>query len=170
MRIAVYPGSFDPITYGHLDVIKRAIGLFDHLVVVVGDNVRKAHALFSVEERVEMIRETTTSWADRVTVEKLEGLLVDKVHATGAQTIIRGLRAATDFDYEFEMVLANRMLDPSFESVFLMPNSQYMYLSSSIVKEVVSLGGDAGPFVPPFVERKLRERLGQRNRKMSNEQ
>ena len=160
MRIAIYPGSFDPITYGHLDVIERALALFDRLAVVVGDNVRKSHALFSIGERVEMIQATTAAWADRVTVERLEGLLVDKVHTIGAQTIIRGLRAATDFDYEFEMVLANRTLDPSFESVFLMPNSQYMYLSSSIVKEVVSLGGDASPFVPPSVEEKLREKLG----------
>ena len=106
-----------------------------------------------------MIRETTQAWKDRVTVEKMEGLLVNKVHETGAQTIVRGLRAATDFDYEFELVLANRTLDPSFESVFLMPNSQYIYLSSSIVKEVVGLGGDASPFVPRFVAQKLREKL-----------
>ena len=159
MKTAIYPGSFDPITYGHLDIIERAVALFDHLIVVIGDNLRKSHPLFSVEERMEMIRETTQTWKDRVTVEKLDGLLVNKVHATGAQTIVRGLRAATDFDYEFELVLANRTLDPSFESVFLMPNSQYIYLSSSIVKEVVGLGGDASPFVPRFVAQKLREKL-----------
>jgi len=159
LKTAIYPGSFDPITFGHLDIIERAVALFDRLIVVIGDNLRKTHPLFSVEERMEMIRETTQAWKDLVTVEKLDGLLVNKVQATGAQTIVRGLRAATDFDYEFEMVLANRRLDPSFESVFLMPNSQYIYLSSSIVKEVVGLGGDASAFVPPFVARKLREKF-----------
>ncbi|MFH1009318.1 MAG: pantetheine-phosphate adenylyltransferase [Candidatus Latescibacterota bacterium] len=159
MKTAIYPGSFDPITYGHLNIIERAVALFDRLIVVIGDNFRKSHPLFSVEERMVMIRETTRAWEDQVSVERLEGLLVNKVRETGAQTIVRGLRAATDFDYEFEMVLANRQLDPSFESVFLMPNSQYIYLSSSIVKEVVGLGGDASPFVPPFVAEKLRVKL-----------
>ncbi|RKY57351.1 MAG: pantetheine-phosphate adenylyltransferase [Candidatus Latescibacterota bacterium] len=158
MRLALYPGTFDPITYGHLDIVQRALKLFDRLIVAVADSPRKQR-LFSLEERLQMVREAVKGW-DRVSVEVLEGLLVDKVRQTGACAVVRGLRAVMDFEYEFEMALTNRTLNPELETVFLMTSVEYIYLRSSLVKEVAALGGDVSRFVPPFVERKLREKLG----------
>ncbi|RKY61654.1 MAG: pantetheine-phosphate adenylyltransferase [Candidatus Latescibacterota bacterium] len=158
MRLALYPGTFDPITYGHLDIVQRALKLFDRLIVAVADSPWKQR-LFSLEERLEMVREAVKGW-DRVSVEVLEGLLVDKVRRTGACAVVRGLRAVMDFEYEFEMALTNRTLNPELETVFLMTSMEYIYLRSSLVKEVAALGGDVSRFVPPFVERKLREKLG----------
>ncbi|RKY59869.1 MAG: pantetheine-phosphate adenylyltransferase [Candidatus Latescibacterota bacterium] len=158
MRLALYPGTFDPITYGHLDIVHRALKLFDRLIVVVAENPQKK-SLFSLEERLEMVREAVRG-LDRVSVDKLEGLLADKVSRTGACAVVRGLRAVTDFEYEFEMALTNRTLNPEIETVFLMTSMEYIYLRSSLVKEVASLGGDVSHFVPPFVERKLKEKLG----------
>jgi len=156
--LALYPGTFDPITYGHLDIVQRALKLFDRLIVAVADSPRKQR-LFSLEERLQMVREAVKGW-DRVSVEVLEGLLVDKVRQTGACAVVRGLRAVMDFEYEFEMALTNRTLNPELETVFLMTSVEYIYLRSSLVKEVAALGGDVSRFVPPFVERKLREKLG----------
>ena len=158
MRIGLYPGTFDPITYGHLDIVQRALKLFDRLIVVVAENPKK-RSLFSLEERLEMVREAVRG-IDGVSVDKLEGLLVDEVRRTGACAVVRGLRAVTDFEYEFEMALTNRTLNPEIETVFLMTSMEYIYLRSSLVKEVASLGGDVRHFVPPFVEAKLREKLG----------
>ncbi|HID10358.1 MAG TPA: pantetheine-phosphate adenylyltransferase [Candidatus Latescibacteria bacterium] len=158
MRLALYPGTFDPITYGHLDIVQRALKLFDRLIVAVADSPWKQR-LFSLEERLEMVREVVKGW-DRVSVEVLEGLLVDKVRRTGACAVVRGLRAVMDFEYEFEMALTNRTLNPELETVFLMTSMEYIYLRSSLVKEVAALGGDVSCFVPPFVERKLQEKLG----------
>ncbi len=162
MKAALYPGTFDPITYGHLDIIERAISIFDRLLVLVVSNPNKSF-LFSVEERVDMVRRTIACW-DRVSVEAFDGLLVDEARSRNIHTIIRGLRAVTDFEYEFQMALTNRSLDPHFESVFLMPSNEYSYLSSTLVKEVARLGGDVSKFVPPYVEKKLKQVYANRGR------
>lgn len=162
MNVALFPGSFDPITYGHIDIIKRAIRIFDRIIVAVGDNVRKRY-LFSVEERMQMVRETIKPWQEVVQVERLEGLVVDKARELKVDVVIRALRAVTDFQFEFEMALTNRALDPEFETVFFMPSREYTYLSSSVAKEVASFGGDVSQFVPPHVERRLQEKLNNRN-------
>jgi pantetheine-phosphate adenylyltransferase len=156
-RIAIYPGSFDPVTNGHIDVIKRAIQLFDRVIVAVIENPSKK-ALFSVDERMEMLRAITKGLSG-VVVSHFDGLLVDYVKKKGASIIIRGLRAMSDFEYEFQMALTNRKLAPDIETVFLMPAEAYTYLSSSIVKEVVSLNGRVGGLVPRQVEARLRRKL-----------
>lgn len=158
MNVALFPGSFDPITYGHIDIIQRAIRIFDRIIVAVGDNIRKQY-LFSVEERMQMVREVTEPWQEVIQVERLEGLVVDKARELKVDVTIRALRAVTDFQFEFEMALTNRTLDPGFETVFFMPSREYTYLSSSVAKEVAGFGGDVSQFVPPSVERRLRERL-----------
>lgn len=158
MNVALFPGSFDPITYGHVDIIKRAIRIFDRIIVAVGDNVRKQY-LFSVQERMQMVREAIEPWQEVVRVERLEGLVVDKARKLKVDVVIRALRAVTDFQFEFEMALTNRILDPEFETVFFMPSREYTYLSSSMAKEIAGFGGDVSPFVPPGVERRLREKL-----------
>lgn len=157
VRAALYPGTFDPITYGHLDIIERAIKLFDRLVVAVGFNLKK-EPLFSLEERIAMIHEATSLWS-QVEVDCFGGLLVDYARTKRIHTVVRGLRAVTDFEFEFQMALTNRSLDPEFESVFLMTSNEHTYLSSTLVREVASFGGDVSRFVPPHVERKLKERL-----------
>ncbi|UCE18240.1 MAG: pantetheine-phosphate adenylyltransferase [Gemmatimonadota bacterium] len=159
MQTALYPGTFDPMTHGHLDIMERALRLFDSLIVAVAVNPYK-HPLFTVEERVEMIQEETESW-ERIRVEPFDGLLIEYAHNMGAQSIIRGLRAVSDFEYEFQMALTNRSLDSSIETVFLMPSEQYTYLNSTIVKEIAHLGGNVSQFVPKGVERRLREKLPQ---------
>ncbi|HID95690.1 MAG TPA: pantetheine-phosphate adenylyltransferase [Candidatus Latescibacteria bacterium] len=157
LRKALYPGTFDPITYGHLDIIERAMVIFDHVIVIVACNPGKT-PLFSLEERLDMVRETTQHW-EKVSVDRFEGLLVDAARLKGVHAVIRGLRAVTDFEYEFQMALTNRSLDPRFESVFLMTSSEYTYLNSTIVKEIARFGGDVSRFVPPYVEGKLKEKL-----------
>ncbi|MFQ5867233.1 MAG: pantetheine-phosphate adenylyltransferase [bacterium] len=156
-KIAVYPGSFDPVTNGHIDVIKRAIQLFDRLIVAVIENPTKK-ALFSMDERMQMLGEATRRLSG-VVVSHFDGLLVDYVKKKRANIIIRGLRAVSDFEYEFQMALMNRKLAPDIETVFLMPAEAYTYLSSSIVKEVVSLKGRVEGLVPRQVEARLRIKL-----------
>jgi pantetheine-phosphate adenylyltransferase len=156
-RIAVYPGSFDPVTNGHIDVIKRVIRLFDRVIVAVVQNPSKG-ALFSADERMEMLKAVTRGLSG-VIVSHFDGLLVDYVKRKRANIIIRGLRALSDFEYEFQMALTNRKLAPDIETVFLMPAEGYTYLSSSIVKEVVSLNGRVEGLVPRLVERHLRKKL-----------
>jgi len=156
-RIAVYPGSFDPVTNGHIDVIKRALQLFDRVIVAVIENPSK-EVVFSVDERMEILRAVTRRLPG-VVVSHFDGLLVDYVKKKGAKVIIRGLRAVSDFEYEFQMALTNRKLAPDIETVFLMPADRYTYLSSSIVKEVVSLNGSVAGLVPREVEARLRRKL-----------
>jgi len=156
-RSAIYPGSFDPVTFGHLDVISRATHLFESVVVAVATGEGKT-PLFSVEDRIQMLRESTSGNA-AIEVVPLKGLLVDFSRDRGIFTVIRGLRAVSDFEFEFQMALMNRKLESRLETVFLTPKEDYTYLSSRIVKEVARLGGDVSPFVPAPVSRKLRETL-----------
>jgi pantetheine-phosphate adenylyltransferase len=158
-RIAVCPGSFDPITLGHEDIIRRSFRMADRVIVGVAHSATQPKAgMFSVDERVEMIRET---FADEPRVEAVafQGLLVDFAKRMGAGMIVRGLRAVSDFEYEFQMALMNRRLWEGMETVFLAPDLEHSYLSSSLVRQIASLGGDVSPFVPPLVLRRLQARL-----------
>jgi len=157
MRRAVYPGSFDPVTNGHLDVIHRASRLFDEVIVAVAINSEKT-GLFSFAERVELLRGVLEPYPN-VRVTRFEGLLVDFARAQEAQVVIRGLRAISDFEFEFQMALMNRKLEPEIETLFLMPKEEYTYLSSRIVKEIARLGGNVGAFVPDSVAAALREKF-----------
>jgi pantetheine-phosphate adenylyltransferase len=157
---AVYPGSFDPLTNGHLDLIERSLRIFDELIVAVVTNPAKT-ALFTDAERVEMIREATRGLR-RIEVLVFEGLLVDFVKSVGARAIIRGLRAVSDFEYEFQMALMNRKLREEIETVFLMPHEAYSYISSRLIKEVAGYGGAVTGLVPPGVEKRLLEKLARR--------
>lgn len=156
--IAIYPGTFDPPTNGHLDLIQRGAKIFDELVVAVLRNSEKT-PLFTVDERLEMLRECTSQWPN-VRVESFGGLLVDYARNSGAQAVLRGIRAVSDYEYELQMAWMNRKLDPSLETVFMMPAGAYSYLSSRLVREIASLGGALGGLIPPSVEKSLRERLG----------
>lgn len=146
MRIAIYPGSFDPVTLGHLDIIRRASGLFDRLIVAVMHNQNKK-PMFSVEERKEMLRRTTADLPN-VEIESFGGLLADYALSQNACVLVKGLRAVSDFEYEFQMALANRKLNAELDTVFLMTSSEYMYLSSSVVKDIAVHGGSVAGFVP----------------------
>lgn len=156
-RIAIYPGSFDPVTYGHIDLIKRATQIFDEVIVAVADNSRKK-PLFSLKERLEMIKEATRD-IKNIRVESFDGLVVDFARAKKINVIIRGLRMISDFEYEFQMALTNRRLAEDVETIFLMPSEGYSFLSSTLLKEAASLGADISSFVPKFVEKKLKEQL-----------
>ena len=157
-RRAIYPGTFDPITFGHADLARRALRLFDNLVVAVATDPAK-QPTFTTEERVEMARLALADVADRVEVVGFDGLLVDFARAKGVQAIIRGLRAVSDFEYEFQLASMNRQLAPDLESIFLTPAKEYAFVSSSLVKEVATLGGDVSHFTPPDVERMLLAKL-----------
>ena len=160
-RRAVYPGSFDPITNGHLDIIQRGLTVFDHVVIAVAYNRDKQSGLFTPEERVAMIREATRELEDRITIDAFHGLLIDYARRIKAETIIRGLRAVADFEYEFQMTLMNRHLAGDVETVFLMADDRYFFTSSRLVKEVVSFGGDVSGLVPEPVRMRLLEKLQQ---------
>lgn len=161
MRRAIYPGSFDPITKGHLDVIERAAHLFDELVVAVAFNDQKK-SLFSAEERVEMIQ-SAVDGRGKVRVAQFTGLLVEFAARENAVAVVRGLRAVSDFEFEFQMALMNRKLLPTLETIFVTPREEYTYLSSRIVKEIARLGGNVESFVPPPVARALAGRFAQAN-------
>lgn len=158
---ALVPGSFDPVTYGHLDIVERASGMFDHVVVTVGSNYSKAH-LFSLDERMEMLAEACSRWPN-VSIDSFDGLLVEYAFQRGATVIVKGLRAVSDFEYELQMALMNRRLNKAVETIFLMTSPEHSYLSSSIVKEIARLGGAVEGLVPDSVERRLRERLSDRS-------
>jgi pantetheine-phosphate adenylyltransferase len=159
-HIAVYPGSFDPITYGHLDIIQRGLGVFDRIIVAVARNSEKK-SLFTVDERLEMISKTIGD-NPRVKVDTFDGLLVDYVIAQGSRVILRGLRAVSDFEYEFQIAQMNHTVREQVETLFMMTSVPYGYLSSSIVKEVAHLNGPIDSFVPPPVKQALEEKLGNR--------
>lgn len=159
MKTGVYPGSFDPITYGHLDIIKRASSLVDTLLVAVGTNPSK-NALFDVDERIALIRQCVGD-LHNVVVDRFQGLLVRYAKEKNANTVFKGLRAVSDFEIEFQTALVNRELEPQVETVFLMTDYKYAFLSSSLVKEVADLGGDIQKMVPPCVEKELQEKLKQ---------
>jgi pantetheine-phosphate adenylyltransferase len=164
MAVAIYPGSFDPITYGHIDIVRRARKLFSKLYIAVVANPHK-HPLFSADERVEITKAALAEeGVNGLEVITYDGLLVDCARKHGAQAIVRGLRANSDFEYEFQMALTNRDLAPEFESIFFMTAGKYSFLASSMVKEVASYGGDVSNFVPKSVQKALRERLGPDNR------
>jgi len=162
MKYAVYPGTFDPITYGHIDVIEQALSIFDRVIVAIAihaqDGISSKKPFFTLEERVTMVKESLKS-KKRVEVDTVEGLLVDYLRKRNVNTVIRGLRAVSDFDYEFQMAMANRRLFPQLTVVFLMPREEYFYLSSSMVREIAAQRGDVSHFVPPVVQRYLADRF-----------
>lgn len=155
-QTAIIPGSFDPITMGHFDIIKRALKIFDKVIIAVGDNPNKKY-LFTTEERTSMIKEATKSL--NVEVDYFSGLLIDFANKKKASTIIRGLRAVSDFDYEFQTVLMNRKINPDIETIFIMTRDKYSYLSSSLVKEAASLGAAMNDMVPANVEKELKKKF-----------
>lgn len=154
--VAIYPGSFDPLTNGHVDIIRRGARLFDRIIIAVLINLEKA-PLFTVPERVAIAREVFRDWSN-VEVDTFDGLLVDYARSRKASVIVRGLRAVSDFEFEMQMALMNRRLAPDVETVFMMPGEPYTYVSSRLVKEVVALGGSVNGLVPEIVERRLREK------------
>jgi pantetheine-phosphate adenylyltransferase len=156
MRRAIYPGSFDPITKGHLDIIERSAKLFDEVIVALLLNIDK-HPMFTIDERVEMIREVVP-W-ENVRVGTFEGLLVHYAVAQQAQFVVRGIRAISDYEYELQMALMNRRLEPSVETVFLMAGEEYSYISSRLIKEVFKLGGPITGLVPELVEKRMRDKM-----------
>ena len=156
-RTAIYPGSFDPLTNGHLDVIQRAAKLFDHVIVAVAENESK-QPLFTLTERVALVKQAVTKLPN-VQTDSFSTLLVEYVAAQKAQAIVRGLRAVSDFEFEFQLALMNRKLDESIETIFMMPKDTYTFLSSRIVKEIARLGGDVSSFVPAHVEAALKKKL-----------
>ena len=156
-KIAIYPGSFDPITLGHIDIIERASKLFDEVIVTIAINLTK-EPLFNNEERMDMIKDAIRN-TPNVRVATFDGLVVDFAHKNNATVIIRGLRAISDFEYEFQMALMNRHLDNRITTVFLMPHEAFTYLNSSIIKNVASFGGDINKFVTEYVENKLLDKL-----------
>ena len=167
MKCAVYPGSFDPVTLGHMDIIKRASSLFDRLIIAVLNNRAKT-PLFSVEERVKMLEEVTKDLPN-VEVKSFGGMTVDFARECGANALVRGLRAITDFEYELQIAQLNRVMDPDIDTVFLTTNLKYAYLSSRSVKEVAAYGGDISHFVTPYVENEVHNKLKDRSRERNRE-
>jgi pantetheine-phosphate adenylyltransferase len=155
---AIYPGSFDPVTNGHLDLIARGAMIFDQLIVAVAQNLEK-EALFTVKERVEMLEAVTFEWKN-VEVEVFDGLLMDYARGEGASVIMRGIRAVSDYEYELQMAMMNRKIEPDVETVFMLPAEAYSYLSSRLVKELARLGGPVKDLVPPIVVERLRAKVG----------
>lgn len=163
-RVAVYPGSFDPITNGHVDILRRSLAVFDKVIVAIAHNVRK-HALFTIDERIQFIRdalEVDPAAATRVEYDAFDGLLVQYAQKRGAGSIVRGLRATADFEYEFQLAVMNRRLAPAVDTMFLMTAEENFYVSSSLVKEVAQFGGDVSGLVPKSVEQALRGKFGQK--------
>jgi pantetheine-phosphate adenylyltransferase len=158
MRTAIYPGSFDPITNGHLDLVQRASKLFDRVIVAVANNDTK-QSMFSLQERREMVQVAVAQWP-KVEADCFEGLLVDYVARMSGDAIIRGLRAVSDFEYEFQMALMNRKLNERVETIFMMPRASYTFLSSRLVKEIGRLGGNVSSFVPAHVQVAMNKKLG----------
>lgn len=157
MRIAVYPGSFDPITYGHIDVLERALNIFDKVILTVAQNNSKK-TLFTTDERLHLVRAVVSEYS-AVEVEAFEGLLVEFAQKKNAVALVRGLRAISDFEYEFQMSLMNRKLQPELVTVFLMPNEKYTYLNSSIIRELAQLHVDCSEFVPTIVHDALKKKF-----------
>jgi len=157
MKLAIYPGTFDPITNGHLDILERAAAVFETVYVAVANNILKT-PLFSTQERIRMIKSCTLHYPN-VRITQFDGLVVDLAQKVGASIIIRGLRAISDFDYEFQMALMNRHMNDRIDTVFFMPHEDYTYLSSSTVREIVRLGGDVSAFVPKYVKEELIRKL-----------
>ena len=156
-KTAIYPGSFDPVTYGHLDVIKRATRIFDEIIVAVANNTQK-ESLFSIEERIKMLKEASKD-IQGIRIESFDGLVIEFACKNKINVLIRGLRMISDFEFELQMALTNRRLDEKIETIFLMPSEGYSFLSSTLLKEAASLGADISSFVPNFVAKKLKERL-----------
>lgn len=155
--VAIYPGSFDPVTNGHLDLVGRGEKMFDRLIVAVLKNLEK-EPLFSLPERVDMLREVTRQW-NTVEVDVFDGLLVDYARKRGAGVILRGIRAISDYEYELQMALMNRKLEPRLETVFMLPSESFSYLSAKLVREIAQLGGPLTGLVPPVVEQRLRSKV-----------
>jgi len=158
MKVAVYPGSFDPITYGHMDIVKRALKVFDRLIILISINPSK-NSLFTGEERVEMVKEVLKPCIDKIEVLTSNELSVKAAKRLGATHMIRGLRAMTDFEYEFQLTHTNRVLEEDIDSVFFMTSNKYSFLSSTTVKEIALFKGELGPFVPEYIEEKIKEKL-----------
>ncbi|HKI45484.1 MAG TPA: pantetheine-phosphate adenylyltransferase [Balneolales bacterium] len=163
-RAAIYPGSFDPITYGHLDILERATHMFQNVIVTVADNTQK-ECVFSADERVQLINECIRdkTWADQVEIKRFTGLLVNFAQEQNVHTLIRGVRQISDFEYEFRMALMNRRLSPEVDTIFLMPSEELTFVSASLVKEVAYWGGHVEHFVPGNVAEALRNKFQQRN-------
>ena len=156
-KIAIYPGTFDPVTHGHVDLIKRGIKIFDKLIVAVAHNPNK-NPLFTVSERVDMLKNITKDM-NNVEVDDFGGLLVDYAHIKEASVVLRGIRAFSDFEYEFQMALTNRKLSPETETIFMMPNESFSYVSSKIIKQIAFMNGDISKFVPEVVQEYLKKKL-----------
>ena len=162
MRRAIYPGSFDPVTYGHIDLVKRALGIFDEVIVAVASLPGDKKPLFSISERMDFLRKSLAGLSG-VRIESFKGLVVEYARKQHASVMIRGVRMLSDFEYEFQMALTNRKLASDIETLFLMPHESFAYLSSRLIKEIAHLGGEVKPFVPDFVAKALQTKFKRRS-------